>query len=99
MNGMKLLGQKPMAQDVDRQTAELQLRIAILSRFIALGIPVTEPVVQAARGKGALSLQAFRATEPLQSHQVGTTPRRDNSGSNIARGRAPCQCDPWTGTG
>ncbi len=64
MNGMKLLGQKPMARDVDRQTAELQLRIAILNRFTALGIPVTEPVVRAARGKGTLSLQAVRATEP-----------------------------------
>ncbi len=99
MNCMKLLGQKPMARDVDRQTAELQLRFAILNRFTALGIPITEPVVQAARGKGTLSLRAVRATEPLQSHQVGTTPRRDNPGSSIARGWAPCQCDPWTGTG
>ena len=64
MNGMKLLGQKPIARDVDRQTAELQLRFAILNHFTALGIPVTEPVIQAARGKGTLSLQAVRATEP-----------------------------------
>jgi hypothetical protein len=28
----------------DRQTAELQVRIAILNRFTALGIPVTQPV-------------------------------------------------------
>jgi len=45
MNCMKLLGQKLMARDFDRQTAELQVRIAILNRFTALGIPVTEPVV------------------------------------------------------
>ena len=45
VNCMKLLGQKLMARDFDRQTAELQVRIAILNRFTALGIPVTEPVV------------------------------------------------------
>jgi hypothetical protein len=28
----------------DRQTAELQIRIAILNRFTALGIPVTQPI-------------------------------------------------------
>lgn len=44
MNCMKLLGQKLIARDFDRQTAELQVRIAILNRFIALGIPVTRPV-------------------------------------------------------
>ena len=44
MNCTKLLGQKLMARDLDRQTAELQVRIAILNRFTALGIPVTRPV-------------------------------------------------------
>ena len=44
MNCMKLLGQKLMARDFDRQTAELQVRIVILNRFTALGIPVTRPV-------------------------------------------------------
>ena len=41
---MKLLGQKLLSRDFDRQTAELQARIAILNRFTALGIPVTQPV-------------------------------------------------------
>ena len=44
MNCLKLLGQKLMARDFDRQTAELEVRIAILNRFTALGIPVTQPV-------------------------------------------------------
>ena len=44
MNCLKLLGQKLMSRDFDRQTAELQIRIAILNRFTALGIPVTRPV-------------------------------------------------------
>ena len=44
MNYMKLLGQRLMFRDFDRQTAELQVRIAILDRFTALGILVTKPV-------------------------------------------------------
>ena len=44
MNCLELLGQKLMSWDFDRQTAELQVRIAILNRLTALGIPVTQPV-------------------------------------------------------
>ena len=44
MNCLKLLGQKLMSRDFDRQTAELQVRIAILTRFTALGLPVSQPV-------------------------------------------------------
>ena len=43
MNCVKLLGQKLFARDFERQTAELQVRIAILNRYTALGIPVTKP--------------------------------------------------------
>ncbi len=39
---MKLMGQSLMARDFDRQVAELQIRIAVLDRYTALGIPVTE---------------------------------------------------------
>lgn len=44
MNCVKLLGQGLMARDFDRQVAELQVRIAVLNRYTALGIPITEPV-------------------------------------------------------
>jgi len=44
MHCVKLLGQRLMARDFDRQVAELQVRIAILNRYTALGIPVTEAV-------------------------------------------------------
>ena len=44
MNCIKLLGQSLMARDFDRQVAELQVRIAVLNSYTALGIPVTEPV-------------------------------------------------------
>ena len=33
-----------MAQDFERQVAEIQIRIAVLNRYAALDIPVTEPV-------------------------------------------------------
>src|SRR5690606_19335960 len=37
-------GQRLMARDFDRQAAELQVRIAVLNGYTALGIPVTEAV-------------------------------------------------------
>ena len=45
MNCMKLLGQKLAARDFSRQTAEHQARVAILNRFTAVGIPVTQHVI------------------------------------------------------
>ena len=44
MNCIKLLGQSLMAREFDRQVAEIQVRVAVLNRYTALGIPVTEPV-------------------------------------------------------
>ena len=38
---VKLLGQRLMARDFDRQVAEIQVRIAVLNGYTALGIPVT----------------------------------------------------------
>ncbi len=44
MHCVKLLGQSFMSRDFDRQVAEIQIRIAVLNRYTALGIPVTEAV-------------------------------------------------------
>src|SRR6056297_2402087 len=44
MHCVKPLGQRLMAQDFDRQAAELQVRIAVLNGYTALGIPVTQAV-------------------------------------------------------
>ncbi|WP_024842421.1 transposase, partial [Paracoccus pantotrophus] len=44
MHCVKLLGQRLMARDFDRQVAEFQIRIAVLNGYTALGIPVTEAV-------------------------------------------------------
>jgi hypothetical protein len=44
MHCVKLLGQSLMARDFERQVAEIQIRIAVLNRYTALGIPVIKPV-------------------------------------------------------
>ncbi|MCG6884339.1 MAG: IS5/IS1182 family transposase, partial [Silicimonas sp.] len=52
MNCIKLLGQSLMARDFERQVAELQVRIAVLNGYTALGIPITEPTGYVRPGKG-----------------------------------------------
>ena len=42
MHCVKLPGQRLTARNFERQAAELQLRIAVLNGYTALGIPVTE---------------------------------------------------------
>ena len=44
MRCLKLLGERLMARDFDRQTAELQIRAALLNRFTRLGTPETTRV-------------------------------------------------------
>ena len=44
MHCVKLLGQRLMARDFDRQVAEVQVRVAILNGYTTLGIPVTKAV-------------------------------------------------------
>jgi len=39
---VKLLGQRLMARDFDRQVAEFQVRVAVLNGYTPLGIPVTK---------------------------------------------------------
>lgn len=41
MRCFKLLGERVMARDFDRQVAELQIRAALLNRFIQLGTSMT----------------------------------------------------------
>lgn len=41
---LKLLGQSLMARDFDRQVAEIQTRVAVMNRYTALGIPITESI-------------------------------------------------------
>lgn len=44
MRCLKLLGERLMARDLDRQTTELHIRAALLNRFTCLGSPKTQRV-------------------------------------------------------
>ena len=44
MHCMKMPEQRLMARNFDRQVAGVQIRIAVMNGYTALGIPVTEPV-------------------------------------------------------
>jgi chromosome condensin MukBEF MukE localization factor len=44
MRCAKLLGERVMARDFDRQVAELRVRAALLNRFTRLGKPTTVAV-------------------------------------------------------
>jgi hypothetical protein len=44
MRCLKLLGERIMSRDFDRQVTELHIRVALLNRFTHLGTPVTVPV-------------------------------------------------------
>lgn len=44
MHCVKLLGQRLMARDFDRQVTEFQVRVAALNGYTARGIPFTKVV-------------------------------------------------------
>ena len=56
MHCVKLPGQRLAARGFDRQLAEFQVRVAVLSGFTALGTPITETVG---------SLPGERGTPPI----------------------------------
>lgn len=51
MYRVTLLGQSLMARDFNRQVTEIQVRVAMLNRYTALGIPVTVPAGSVCQGK------------------------------------------------
>ncbi|KAA8607511.1 hypothetical protein AL035_19530 [Salipiger aestuarii] len=52
MHCVKLLGQRLMARDFDRQIADIKVRIAVMNGYTALGVPVTQAVRSIRPGKG-----------------------------------------------
>jgi hypothetical protein len=52
MHCVKLLGQRLMQRDFDRQVAEVQVRIGVLNGYTALGIPNTKAVEEIRLTKG-----------------------------------------------
>jgi hypothetical protein len=60
MHCIKLMGQSLMARDFDRQVAEIQIRVAVLNRYTALGIAVTEVLGQVRSGiRGSRPINGF----------------------------------------
>ena len=68
MHCVKLLGQSLMARDIGRQVAELQIRIAVLNGFTALGIPVTDGCGISPSGeRGTSAITRFAQQSRLRS--------------------------------
>jgi hypothetical protein len=67
MHCVKLLGQRLMARDFDRQVAEFQLSVAVLNGYTALGIPSRRSQVRSVRGKGNPDRQPICAAKPVPS--------------------------------
>jgi hypothetical protein len=64
---VKLMCERAMARDFDRQVAELQVGAAILNRFPWLGTPETVLVVKIRLGLGEVRAQLISSTKPLQT--------------------------------
>ena len=69
MHCMKLLGQRLMARDFDRQVAEVQVRIAVMNAYTALGIPSQRPWGESVRGKGKSAQQRLCAESFVASRK------------------------------
>jgi hypothetical protein len=65
MRFFKLLVERVMSRDFDRQVAELQIKAAILNRFTALGPPLRSAKDRSVLGKGTSGLQRICATKPM----------------------------------
>lgn len=60
-----------MARDCDRQVAEIQIRVAVLNRYTALGIPATEVVGQIRPGKGEVRSHPDFRNKARLIHKAG----------------------------
>ena len=87
MRCLKLLGERVMARDFDRQVAELQVRAAILHRFSRLGTPTTVAVTMPSfrLGFGALRAALIYATKPSsqakEARMIGPRARPRRAGA------------------
>ncbi len=70
MNCLKAFGERIAARDPDRQTAEIQIRIAIMNKYNALGTAEIKALARNAGqaqqvGQALLGLQTIGATTPI----------------------------------
>jgi hypothetical protein len=77
MHCVKLLGQRLVAQDFDPQVAAVQVRIAVINGYTALGVPVTETVGDAGREQGNPGYRRLWAAEtPGMTNRLALLPNR-----------------------
>lgn len=82
MHCVKLLGQRLSARRFDRQVAEFQVRVAVLNRFTALGIPVTPSCAKLSQAAPPISAATACALAWSRPSLPGpATVRRSFSGS------------------
>jgi hypothetical protein len=75
-----------MARNFERQVAEIQIRIAVLNHYTALGIPVTEAVAKSVWEQG--KLRPICATKPSGVTRLRNTVRtRRYTGDGRGRAR------------
>jgi len=72
MRCLKAFGERIAARDPDRQTAEIQIRIALANRFKALGTAEIVRVAQRQRGRGKSCLR-----RELRNNAVTNAPRTE----------------------
>ncbi|MFA3920572.1 transposase [Ruegeria hyattellae] len=71
---VKLVGQRLMARGFDRQIAEIQIRIAVLNRYTALGVPITGPVGAVPPGKKKASTPTELCNKARVTYELNGRP-------------------------
>ena len=79
MHCVKILGQRLMARDFDRQVAELQVRIAVLNGCTALGIEGNGPITATALVAAVGDRNCFKNGRQFAAW-LGLVPRQRSSG-------------------
>lgn len=79
MSSFKLLGERVMARDFDRQEAELQIRAAVLNCFTAADHLKLSAWCDSVHRKGNLGLSQIYATAPLRNCPPTVTKSQDSS--------------------
>ena len=76
-----------MARDFDRQVAEIQIRVAALNKYTALGIPVTEVIGSFRPGQGEVPSRPDLYNKAHQIRQRSGVHRSQGAGLD-RRGRS-----------
>jgi len=84
----KLLGERVMARDFDRQVAELQVRAAVLNRFTRLGAQLRSQCYKTNYKLRQLGLRWICSTKPMQERLTPSYPAAGQSRLHPSRRRS-----------